>query len=246
MDSGMGTPVENPMDPTGVNPVNLHDILVKKFRLRQKVIKTQHHISYLQECARLGQVPKGLAIQQQVQLMDSPKSNDTRAQIKDIIQQTEQQIVNTITSHYREVLKDTQEQLRTTEESARGQASGTSSETRVALQDLQARLERAENSLRVSLEEKRNKKLMRLTPRTHTNPHIHATSSHTPNTLMPQARGRRESHTPNTLTPQARGRREFGGKAPVPYGRPQPRRHTSIPLEPFSPNHCWTIWAATH
>ena len=71
-------------------------------------------MQFLQKCMDMGKMPKGLRGQyREIHLMDSPSSTKTRAVLAGLFKRTEQSICEALIEHYALVLKESNESLRT-------------------------------------------------------------------------------------------------------------------------------------
>ena len=107
------TSVEKTTTPSGTTTafmgMDIETALNHKIRLRQKMVRAEHHIKFLNKCQEEKQT--GLRILKDIKLMESPGSHHTQATIKNIFLTAEQQVVKAPSEHHRKIRNDTEEKL---------------------------------------------------------------------------------------------------------------------------------------
>ena len=78
---------------------DLHTALKKKTNLRIKLLKTNHHLSFLEDCRTNDKTPKGLSIPNGIRLADTRNSSDTMNKINDIYRKAERDVCEVLIGH---------------------------------------------------------------------------------------------------------------------------------------------------
>ena len=73
----------------GSDEPELSNTLENKLRLRHKLLKVSHHLTFLEKCTNQDVVPKGLRIQQELYYMDASVNSSTRTNIGNILKRSE-------------------------------------------------------------------------------------------------------------------------------------------------------------
>ena len=131
--------------------------------------------------------PKGLRIQfQEIHMMDSPSIAKTRSNLAEIYRESEKNICKALIEHYKEIQAKTERQINHTEKAIDSHLHK-DPHTSATYNTYLLKLERNQDNIRSLLQNRRESKLARLTPRTHTHtqiPHTRA-SIHTPHIPTP-------------------------------------------------------------
>ena len=143
---------------------NIEKALNTKIKLRQKLVRIEHHLKFLIKCKEEEKTPKGLKIQKEIRIIDSPDSHQAKATIEEIFIKAEHEVVGVLIDHYGRVKRDTMEELKSIEMSIENNMDSIrKDEMTPVVRKFQEIMERGECTLASSLEEKRNKKLLQLT-----------------------------------------------------------------------------------
>ena len=91
--------------------MKLSEVLKRKAKLRKRLLRVEHHAQFLKTCRQDGLVPKGLKINTQVHPTRRDEPSDTPNKIDSILKRAEQDIVDTLVAHYRQVSESTKAKL---------------------------------------------------------------------------------------------------------------------------------------
>ena len=199
-----------PEDDVGLT---FENALSQKLRLRQKLLKVDHRHTFLNICLESHVVLKGLYIRPEVHYMDGAENQRTSMTLNKIFRSTEKDVCKAFIRHYPKIMKKTDDQLETIEWSIRHHLREKSPGISLSYTTFVDKLEKFENTLRSSLEEKRTHKLSRLTP--------HTSHAYTPH-----------SHTLHTRHPQTQKNLKTRGNPP--YQTPVRREEGITPYHPVS------------
>ena len=83
--------------------VKLLEVFKRKEKLRKRLLRVEHHTQFLKTCHQDGLVPKGLKINTQVHPTRGDEPSDTPSKIDAILKRAEQDIVDTLVTHYHQV-----------------------------------------------------------------------------------------------------------------------------------------------
>ena len=161
----------------GSDDQELSNALNNKLRLRQKLLKVSHRLTFLDKYIKQDVVPNGLRIQHELYYMDASVNSSTRTNIENILKRSERDVCKALIGHYKTLEEETKSDLETVEKKIKDHLDQDPSDIPVNVETFHTRLESIENTLKNSLEERRMHKLARLTPRSHTRalraPHAH-------------------------------------------------------------------------
>ena len=99
------------VDGEPLSKMKLSDVLRRRDKLRKRLLKVEHHTQFLETCRQDGLVPKGLKINTQVHPTRGDEPSDTPSKIDAILKQAEQDMVDTLVTHYHQVSESTTARL---------------------------------------------------------------------------------------------------------------------------------------
>ena len=79
------------------------------------MVRIEHHLKFLIKCNEKEKTPKGLKIQKEIRLIDSPGNHHAKSTIEKVFINAEQVVVGALIDHYRKVKRDTVEELKSIE-----------------------------------------------------------------------------------------------------------------------------------
>ena len=104
---------------TPLCPRKLTHKLSRRKYLREKLLRIEHHRSYLTLCETKNKIPKGLQIPRNVNPVEHDKSSDTKDQIDAILNRAEQDVLHVLLSHYNHLIPQITNELERLEVSIR-------------------------------------------------------------------------------------------------------------------------------
>ena len=146
----------------GSEDLELSSALNHKLRLRQSLLKINHHLTFLENFTRADVVPKGLRIQHEVHFMDA--NNTTHANIESILKRSERDVGKALIGHYEMLQAETRIHLKTAEKEIRDHLDRDSPDIPASYKTFQTQHKNIQNNTLQNSLEKRDK----LSP-THTN-----------------------------------------------------------------------------
>ena len=75
---------------------NINKALSTKIKLRQRLVRIEHHLKFLLKIYRRKKTPRGLRIQKEIRLIDSPGSHHTKTTIQKIFIDAKQEVVGAL------------------------------------------------------------------------------------------------------------------------------------------------------
>ena len=139
------------------------DVLKTKAKLRRRLLRVEHHAQFLKACRQDELVPKGLKINMQVHPTRRDEPSDTPGKIETILKRAEQDIVDTLVTHYRQVSEATTARLGDIKRDLDSRPERDQAEISMAAD----RATSDEDDLKSSLERIRQNKLSALQHKTH-------------------------------------------------------------------------------
>ena len=92
--------------------LDLQTALSDKLKLRQQLIKTEHHLKFLVKCTEQRKPPKGLKTNNNVRLAETPHSIDTMATIRNIYHKAEHDVCKALIGHHKKSQLGTSKKLK--------------------------------------------------------------------------------------------------------------------------------------
>ena len=163
--------------------------LSRKSYLREKLIRTEHHVECLDDHHRQGTVPKGLQLERKFNPVTVDGYNTaTKSQIEDILSKAERKIHKIMLDHHRKLSKVIDRKLEAVEEKIGDITHHPEASTAIhtTLQKEMELMERQENSLRLALQKSRQRKALKQ--------HSAAPSRSSHNTTTGPPKGRNTTH----------------------------------------------------
>ena len=109
------TPTRRDSQEIAEQHIPFNQALQQNLKLREKLLKLDHHKEFLRKCGGAGMIPTGLKIHHKVQIMKSPTSDRTRKAMRNIYNTAEKEVVRMLIEHYQKAELETENQLEVVE-----------------------------------------------------------------------------------------------------------------------------------